>query len=111
MRHTGATQFCWRYLTDTSQKAIYTDPLLVADVHEQLQALLGHNDLETTKMYVKTISRMRQSEHSKMILNSALSISRENHQELITKNKALSKGMSALERALKNHEEFMTGSA
>ena len=62
----------------------------------------------TTKIYVKTIPRMRQSEHSKIILNTALSISHKHYKELIVKNKALSKGMSVLERARKKNDEFMT---
>jgi site-specific recombinase XerD len=110
LRHTGATQLLWRYLKEHNLTASHTNELLVADAHIILQKLLGHNDIKTTRMYVKTIERMIQAEKLSMLLNSALSKSREHHDELIKNNKALSIGISSMERAVKRFEEHMTGS-
>lgn len=110
LRHTGATQLLWRYLKEHNLTASHTNELLVADAHLMLQKLLGHQSVKTTRMYVKTIERMIQTEKLSMLLNSALSTSRKHHDELIKGNKVLSNGLSSMERAVKNMEEHMTGS-
>ena len=110
MRHTGATQLLWRYLKEHNLTASHTNELLVADAHIMLQKLLGHQSVKTTRMYVKTIERMIQTEKLSMLLNSALSTSRKHHDELIKGNNVLSNGLSSMERAVKNMEEHMTGS-
>lgn len=110
MRHTGATQLLWRYLKEHNLTAQHTNLLLVADAHIVLQQLLGHKDICVTRMYVKTIERMIQSEKLSMLLNSALSVSKKHYDELIKNNKALSNGLSSMERAVKRFEEHMTGS-
>lgn len=110
MRHTGATQLLWRYLKEHNLTAQHTNDLIVADAHAVLQKMLGHRDIITTKMYVKTVERMIQSEKLNMLLNVALSTSRKHHDELAKNNKALSSGLSSMERAVKRFEEHMTGS-
>jgi site-specific recombinase XerD len=110
MRHTGATQLLWRYLKEHNLTASHTNELLVADAHIILQKLLGHKNIETTRMYVRTVERMIQAEKLSMLLNSALSVSKKHHDELIKNNKALSNGLSSMERAVERFEEHMTGS-
>ncbi|NRA79315.1 MAG: site-specific integrase [Pseudoalteromonas sp.] len=110
MRHTGATQLLWRYLKEHNLTASHTNDLLVADAHVMLQKLLGHINVETTRMYVRTVERMIQAEKLSMLLNSALSVSKKHHDELIKNNKALSNGLSSMERAVQRFEEHMTGS-
>ena len=97
LRHTGATQLLWRYLKEHNLTASHTNELLIADAHVMLQKLLGHQDVKTTRMYVKTIERMIQAEKLNMLLNSALSTSKKHHDELIKNNKALSNGLSSME--------------
>ena len=109
LRHTGATQLLWRYLKEHNLTASHTNELLIADAHVMLQKLLGHQDVKTTRMYVKTIERMIQAEKLNMLLNSALSTSKKHHDELIKNNKALSNGLSSMERAVKRFENHMTG--
>jgi site-specific recombinase XerD len=110
MRHSGATQLLWRYLKEHNLTASHTNQLIVADAHAVLQKLLGHMDLSTTKMYVKTIERMIQEEKLSLLLNVALSTSHKHHEDLVKNNKALSGGLSSMERAVKHFEEYMTGS-
>lgn len=110
LRHTGATQLLWRYIKEHNLTASHTNELLIADAHTILQGLLGHQNVETTKKYVKTIERMIRSEKLSMLLNSALSVSRQHHEELLKDNEALSAGLSAIERAINRFEEHMTGS-
>ncbi|WP_339771499.1 site-specific integrase [uncultured Paraglaciecola sp.] len=110
MRHSGATQLLWRYLKEHNLTASHTNDLLVTDAHAVLQKMLGHMDIKTTKMYVKTVERMIQSEKLSMLLNVALSTSRKHHEDLVKNNKVLSDGLSSMERAIKRFEEYMTGS-
>ena len=110
LRHTGATQLLWRYIKEHNLTASHTNELLIADAHIILQGLLGHKNIETTKMYVKTIERMIRSEKLSMLLNSALSISRKHHDDLLKDNETLYAGLSAMERAVNRFEEHMTGS-
>lgn len=56
LRHTGATHMLWNYC---QIHKIEPDVRLAAIFQEILQAQLGHVDLDTTRMYTRTIIRLK----------------------------------------------------
>jgi site-specific recombinase XerC len=108
MRHTGVTQLLWRFLVDNNQSG-FSNELLVNDAHTILQGMLGHVNISTTRMYTKTVDRMISGKLLSITMKAALSVSKEHHEDLVSENEALSQGLSAMERALKEYEGFMRG--
>lgn len=109
MRHTGATQFLWRYLKMNNLTASHTNHLLVADAHVALKKILGHQDISTTKKYVKTIERMVLDQQMDSILNYSFSKSKEHHQELAKNNPEIALGLQSIIHASKEFDTYMTG--
>ena len=58
LRHSGASHALWNYC---QLHGIEPDVRLAATFHEVLKDQLGHADLETTRMYVRTIMKMKGS--------------------------------------------------
>lgn len=56
LRHTGATHMLWNYCRI---HGIEPDVRLAATFQEILQEQLGHADIETTRMYVRTIIKLK----------------------------------------------------
>lgn len=56
LRHTGATHTIWNYC---QLHKIEPDVRLAAMFQEILQEQLGHADLETTRMYIRTIMKLK----------------------------------------------------
>lgn len=56
LRHTGATHMLWNYCRINN---IQPDTRLAATFQEILKDQLGHADLETTRMYVRTIIKLK----------------------------------------------------
>jgi site-specific recombinase XerD len=56
LRHTGATHMLWNYCRI---HGIEPDVRLAATFQEILQEQLGHADIETTRMYVRTIIKLQ----------------------------------------------------
>jgi len=108
LRHTGATQILWRYLKENNITASHTNEYMINDAHIILQAQLGHQSREVTRRYVKTVERMIQNEVMNDLLNKALSTSKKHHDE-INNNPTLKEGLTSMERAIVQYEEFMRG--
>lgn len=103
LRHTGATQMLYRYLKNNGLlgEASTTNPAIVGDAHIILQGHLGHVRVATTKRYIRTIERFIQESQLDLLLNTALSTSKE-HAELLESNQSLKSGILALEKALED---------
>jgi site-specific recombinase XerD len=56
LRHTGATHMLWNYCRI---HGIEPDVRLAATFQEILQEQLGHADIETTRMYIRTILKLK----------------------------------------------------
>ena len=56
LRHTGATHMLWNYC---QLHKIEPDARLATMFQEILQEQLGHADLETTRMYIRTITKLK----------------------------------------------------
>lgn len=56
LRHTGATHMLWNYC---QLHKIEPDVRLAVMFQEILQEQLGHADLETTRMYIRTIIKLK----------------------------------------------------
>lgn len=101
LRHTGATQMLYRWIDyhDLFTGFNHTNEHLIADAHIILQRHLGHVSVETTKRYIRTIERFISESNINMLLNTALSTSKEHH-ELLNRNPVLARGMEILEEAI-----------
>jgi hypothetical protein len=101
LRHSGATQMLYRWIEfhDLFTGFNHTNQNLIADAHIILQKHLGHVSMETTKRYVRTIERFISESNINMLLNTALSTSKE-HYDLLNKNPVLARGMEILEEAI-----------
>ena len=107
LRHTGVTQMLYRYIKDNGLLTGFnhTNQLLIADAHILLQQHLGHARIETTRLYIRTIERFISEANINMLLNTALSTSRE-HQEMLDNNPVLAKGLEVLEEAINGSDTF-----
>lgn len=56
LRHTGATHMLWNYCL---LHEIEPDVRLATMFQEILQEQLGHADFETTRMYIRTITKLK----------------------------------------------------
>ncbi|MCU6434655.1 hypothetical protein LPB67_12830 [Undibacterium sp. Jales W-56] len=65
LRHTGATHTLWNYCQIHN---IEPDVRLATVFQEVLQGQLGHADLETTRMYIRTIMKLKGRESMPFIL-------------------------------------------
>jgi integrase len=99
LRHTGATQTLWRYCYE---KKIEVHEGMAGDIHAWLKDQLGHTMLSTTKMYIRTVSRLKASAVLESMLPGQMP-------ELDT---AISgEAINAYNKAMKDHEEYMLGRA
>jgi len=99
LRHTGATQLLYRW---GKEKGIEITDANTNDIHSWLKYQLGHQNVETTKLYVTTVHRLQSENIIIELLASTLPTSLEGAN-------VNPEAINAFVRAKEAQEEFMKG--
>ena len=97
LRHSGATHLLWRY---AKANGIELHESMAGDIHSWLKYQLCHNDLSTTKRYIKTVHRLKATS----LLSSMLPGQIEELETSMGKDV-----IASYKKAMKAHNEYMEG--